>query len=102
MSDNIQVGVIGLVMTLTILEDGVAVNISSAATRKIKIRKPGGEVLERDAEFSTNGNDGKLTYTTISGDINKVGEYKVQAYVIMTGFTGHSTVATFEAKKNLS
>lgn len=102
MSDFIQVGAIGLVMTLTVEEDGAAVNVSSASTKKIKIRKPGGAVLEKDAAFTTNGTDGKLTYTTISGDIDKVGEYRVQAYVVMSGFTGSSSIATFEAKKNLS
>lgn len=102
MSDFIQAGAIGLIMTLTIEEDGAAVNISSATTKKIKIRKPGGSVLEKDALFVTNGSDGKLTYTTIDGDIDKVGDYKVQAYVAMTGFTGHSSIVMFEAKKNLS
>ncbi|MDQ3007191.1 MAG: BppU family phage baseplate upper protein [Chloroflexota bacterium] len=101
MSDNIQVGAIGLVITLTIMEDGAAVNISSAATRKIKIRKPDGTVLEKDAAFTTNGSDGKLTYTTVSGDIDQVGQYKVQAYVEMSSFTGHSTIRTLDAKNNL-
>lgn len=102
MTDYIQVGAIGLVMTLTIEEDGAVVNISSATAKTIKIRKPGGAVLTKNAAFTTNGSDGKLTYTTLADDIDKVGEYKVQAYVEMTGFTGHSSIVTFEAKKNLS
>jgi len=101
MSENIQVGVIGLVMTLTIEEDNVAVNISSATTKQIKVRKPDGSVMDKAADFSTNGSDGKLTYTTIADDIDMVGEYQAQAYVVMTGFTGHSTVVSFEAKRNL-
>lgn len=102
MSDNIQVGVIGLVITLTITEDDAAVNISSATTKRIHIRKPDGEVLQKTAAFTTTGSDGKLTYTTIAGDIDLAGEYKAQAYVIMSGFTGHSTITAFEAKRNLS
>ena len=61
MSDNIQVGAIGLVITLTITEDDVAVNISSATTKTIKIRKPDGTVLAKTAAFTTNGSDGKVT-----------------------------------------
>ena len=102
MSDNIQVGAIGLIITLTITEDDVAVNISSATTKQIKIRKPDGTVMAKTAAFTTNGSDGKVTYTTIAGDIDLVGEYKAQAYVVMTGFMGHSTIVTFDAKRNVS
>lgn len=102
MSDNIQVGVIGLVITLTITEDDVAVNVSSATTKTIKIRKPDGTVMTKTAAFTTTGADGKLTYTTVANDIDLAGEYKAQAYVVMSGFTGHSTIVTFEAKRNVS
>src|SRR5688572_23744786 len=102
MSDNIQVGVIGLVITLTITEDDVAVNIASATTKQIKIRKPDGTLMTKTAAFTTNGSDGKVTYTTVADDIDLVGEYKAQAYVIMTGFTGHSTIVLFDAQRNLS
>ena len=102
MSDNIQVGAIGLIITLTITEDDVAVNISSATTKQIKIRKPDGTVMAKTAAFTTNGSDGKVTYTTVADDIDLAGEYKAQAYVVMTGFMGHSTIVTFDAKRNVS
>jgi hypothetical protein len=101
MSENIQVGAIGLVITLTITEDDVPCNISTATTRTIWIRKPDGTVVEKAAAFTTTGADGKLTYTTIAGDMDLVGEYRVQAYVVMTGFTGFSTVVRFDANRNL-
>ena len=101
MSDNIQVGAIGLVITLTITEDDVPVNVSTASTKTIRIRKPDGSVVEKAAAFTTNGSEGKITYTTIAGDIDLVGEYRVQAYVVMSGFTGYSTVVRFDANRNL-
>ena len=103
MTDYVQAGVIGLDIILEIKDNGAAANVSGATVKQILLRKPNGTVVEKDAVFFTNGNDGKLKYTTIDGDIDKnaPGKYKAQAYVEMPGFTGYSTIYTFEAKRNL-
>jgi hypothetical protein len=81
--------------------DGTAVNISTATTKEFVFRKPDGSTITRDATFSTDGSNGVLYYDTVTGDIDQAGQWKVQAYVDMTGFDGHSGEKTFVVHKNL-
>lgn len=102
MADHIQVGNIGTVIRLTVKEDGVAVDVSSASsTKQIILGKPDGTSLTKNASFTTDGSDGKVEYTTIDGDLSLPGWWTAQAYVVMTGFTGHSEVVKFFVHPNI-
>lgn len=69
------------------------VDISSATNTKLKVKKPDETIVEWVATISGTNN---LTYTTISGDLDQSGEYKLQALLTQDGWTGHGDVATFD------
>ena len=79
----IFIGDVGTVIELTIKdENGDAVNVSAATVKQIKFDKPGAAPsVTKTAVFSTNGSDGKIRYTTITGDIDVPGEWKARGYV---------------------
>lgn len=104
---NLQVGVIDAKLEVVILECDevtgaeVPVDISSATTKNIVIRRPDHTLLAKPATFSTDGTDGKLFVLTESNDINIEGTYKVQGHIVMTGWNGRSTIGEFEVDENL-
>jgi hypothetical protein len=99
---SVQKGAIGVIIELTITEDDVAVNLSSATTKNIVLRSPSGVVATKTGAFVTDGSDGKLKYTTTAeADLNEAGFWKAQAALVMTGFTGRSSSAQFEVMSNL-
>jgi hypothetical protein len=89
MSNILHVGDIGTVITALCHDGGVPVNISSASTKIIKLQDPGGNTTDKTAEFGTNGSDGILIYTTITGDLDEEGEWILQAQVVLD--TGQRT-----------
>lgn len=93
----IAVDDIGSVIRLTIRTDaGVIENISAASPRTIKLRKPDGTVLSKAGIMPGSGTDGILAYTTLAGDIDQPGIWTAQAYLVIGGWSGHSTPRTFE------
>lgn len=77
-------------------------DISSATDKKIYFESPSGIVSEKNAIFSTNGEDGKIRYVTIVNDLNVAGNWKAQGYVAMSNFQGKSTIVTFKVNPNLN
>lgn len=102
-----QAACIGTTITLTVKNQaGAVVDISSAdTTKKMRIKKPDGTVSEVDAGFTGNdGTDGKLTYSTIITTFPDGGEgevWLVQAYLVMTGFTGYTSAINVQVWPNL-
>ena len=66
---------IGTVITVIIKDSsGTIVDVSSATvTKNIVLKKPDGTIETKGASFTTNGTDGSIYYTTISGDLNTLG-----------------------------
>jgi len=64
---------------------GVVIDISGATTKQILFRKPDATILTKTATFTTDGTDGKLTYTTISTDVDSVGIWSVQPKTFAAG-----------------
>lgn len=93
---TLRAGAIGVVITLTVKEAGVVVDISTATTKQIKLRKPSGGTATYTGSFVTNGTDGKLTATTTSGDLDDIGTYHASAYLTISGWTDHSSRLTFD------
>jgi hypothetical protein len=101
MASQIQEGDIGTKLLVTITDDDVIVNISSASSLSIFIKKPDGSILTRSGTFETNGTDGKMYYTTVSGDINTSGSYKIQGRVTLSNGSFYTSTATFKVNRNL-
>lgn len=103
-ADIVHVGDVGTVITLTIYEDDgtTAVDVSSATTKTIYIKKPDGTVITGTASFTTDGSDGKIYYTVASGVISASGIYQVQGYVEIGSAKYYSTKGRFIAYSNIA
>lgn len=83
--ENIHVDDYGWVGKLRIVQDSVAVDISTYTTTEFVFRTPSGEEVTVTAEFSDNGSDGYLEYTIAEEVIDEVGQWQVKAVVSKTG-----------------
>lgn len=101
MASEIHVNDVGTVLIMTVLDDGVAVDISGASVLDVFIRKPNGVSYTKAGLFYTNGTDGKLKYIAISGDFDAPGNYKLQGKVVLPGGTYYSSISDFMVYCNL-
>lgn len=101
MSEEIHVDDIGTIFRLTFLQSGSVVDLSTATTKQIWFKKPSGEILTKTASFYTDGTDGILQYTVVSGDLDEKGTYEIQGFVVITAGTFHSDVQTFQVNRNI-
>ena len=90
----------GIVVILTIqnMATKTAIDISSATVKEFRI-KPAhtkGVAKKINAAFVTNGTDGKLKFTTSATHFDVVGTWFVQAYLVMTGYSGYTTKVSIE------
>lgn len=99
-TSDVHVGDVGTVFLVTILDSGVAVNLSGgySGSQVIAFRKPGGEIVNKTASFYTNGSDGKIKYTTIAGDIDQAGVWNISAIVIIPEGKWTATSTPFTVK----
>jgi hypothetical protein len=100
-TEEVHVEDIGTVISVTIKRAGVAVDISSATLKNFIIVTNEAVRKVCDTVFSTDGTDGILTYTTVSGDLPTAGRYKIQAQLTITGWSGKSSIGEFEVIRNL-
>jgi hypothetical protein len=93
---------VGTVFERTIHDQSnVVVDISGATTKQLIFVKPNGAKLTKTAGFTTDGKDGKLRYSTVSGDLNLSGTWSVQAHIILTTGEWYSDSSTFVVNDNL-
>lgn len=99
---EVHVGDIGTAFRLTLEECGVAVDISTATILSVLFEKPDGTVATKTANFYADGTDGVVQYKTVSGDLDQYGKWKLQAYVEMPDWSGHSDTVSFYVHRNLA
>lgn len=91
----IHKGDFGTVIEFTLTDvNGDAVNISDMTTKEMLLKKPAGSLLTKTAVFVTDGTDGKLQYTTLTGDVNEAGEWQLQIHVAKTDANFYSDIKT--------
>lgn len=73
---------IGTVFRLTVTDGGVIVDLSTTTVKELIFQKPDGTLVTQPATFTTDGTDGQIEYKSISGDIDQVGRWKLQAHVV--------------------
>ena len=78
---NIHVEEFGWVGKLTLQQDGSSVDISSYTTKEYILRDPDGTETTKTASFDSDGTDGILKYTVLTGEIDAVGSWYVQARI---------------------
>lgn len=103
-TETLQIGSIGVKITVTVEEAGAAKDISAATGLKLRLRSSiSSTYKEFTPSFDTNGSDGKISYTTqAASDIDMEGVWSVQVYYEMGSFKGFTEpVEAFSAKRNL-
>lgn len=76
-------------------------DVSGAVSVSLVLKSPSGISSTKLAVFDTDGSDGKVKYTTISGDLNEIGTWRMQAVVNFTASSFRSNVKTFKVYENL-
>lgn len=98
---EIHKGDVGTVFTVTVENCNSQEDLSAATLKQILFKKPSGTLLTKTASFSTDGTDGILTYTTIAGDLDEVGTWKIQAYLEFASGSYHTEYTSFKVERNL-
>ena len=101
MSQEIHVNDIGTEFRITVKDNDVVVNISSATVTNIIFRKPDGSSLAASAEFYTDGSDGIIYYRAVEGDLDQQGVWKIQAYVEISNGSYYSSIGSFKVHCNI-
>lgn len=92
---SVRLNDIGTIIILTLREGGAIVDISSATSKFIQIRKPSGDIANRTGNFLTNGTDGKLYCVVLDGDLDELGVYRAAMHLTLGNWTGNSTSLRF-------
>lgn len=98
---DIYIGDWGVPHEITIKENNVAVNISSATALFLRYKKPDGTNLDVTPVFKTDGTDGIIVYTFQVGDLDIGGSWEYQALVTTAVSGEHTSHGTLEVGKNL-
>lgn len=99
---EIHLNDIGTIFEVTVEDDGVVVDISSAvSTKDIKLKPPVGSTKTKAASFKTDGTDGILQYTVVADDLDEEGEWRIQAHVVITAGDYNSDIGKFIVHTNL-
>jgi len=100
-ANEVHRGDVGTVFVATIKQGSNVIDISAATTTQLLFEKPDGSVLTKTATLTTDGTDGKLQYTTQSGDLDMSGQWRLQAYLVLGTWTGKTDVHVFQVHTNI-
>lgn len=104
-ASDVPLGTIGTRFELEIKDqDSVVVDISGATSLTMTFRDPTGAVFTRTASLVNIGTDGKLDYTSVSGDIPEdgvKGTWQRQGDIVIPAGTYPTTIVKFEVTANL-
>lgn len=95
---------IGTVFEITLLDTDQAIfDLTSASTMEIRFKKPDptAATVVKTAVWTTDGTDGKMQYVTVANDLDMVGDWHLQGYVVTAQWTGFSSIGQFEVQPNL-
>lgn len=92
---------IGTAIEIEIKDCSGVVNVSSATTKQIRFYKPNKERVVQDATFLTDGVDGKIQYIFADGDLDTVGRWRYQAFLIIGGREYNSDIGEFKVYENI-
>ena len=99
-ANEIHKGDIGTKFTITVYDGTSTVDVSGG-TKTILFRKPAGTTLTKTAS-DEDASNGVISYTTVSGDLDEIGTWRVQAEVITAGGSIFRTdISTFKVYDNI-
>lgn len=101
MASEIHYGDIGVNFNITVMNGTAVLDVSNADDIYIIFQKPDSSDLIKTASLITNGTDGNIRYTTVSGDLDQVGTWQIQAKVDF-GISVFSTdIQKFKVYRNI-
>jgi len=103
-ANEIHVDDIGTKVLVTVKDDTAAVDVSGATAggaKQIIIKKPTKDTMTKTAVFNSDGTDGKIYYTIVSGDFDEAGTYKIQGKVVISDGTFYTDIQSFKVHRNL-
>ena len=85
-------------------ENGNAIDISTATKKQLIFRRPTGDLVPKDAQFLTDGSEGKMYYLTTKDDLDMIGDnddaWEVRAYIEMgSDLRWHTDITPFTVKR---
>lgn len=104
--EEVHVNDIGTKFVVEFRDKGKVLDISSATSvKKIifnKTKAKNTKVVVQDADFYTDGKDGRIVYISILDDIDIDGDWQIQGYVELSDGKWYSSVDTFTVYPNLT
>ena len=101
MASEIHYGDIGVNFNITVMNGTAVLNVSNANSINIILQKPDGSDLTKTATLVTNGTDGNIRYTTVSGDLDQVGTWQIQAKVDFGASVFSTDIQKFKVYRNI-
>lgn len=103
---EIHLGDIGTIFRVTLYDkacDGTSavLDISGATTLEMIFKAPSGAKTTQTATLTGDGTDGQLEYVTVADDLDEVGEWKIQVYVVFPSGSWRSDIGKFTVYANL-
>ena len=96
----------GTIFRITINDcdaDGVQspLDVSAATLLELIFKSPTGVLKTMSASLTTDGTDGKIEYTTITNDMDEIGNWRLQARVEFSSGKWKSDIGSFRVHENL-
>jgi hypothetical protein len=105
-SNDIHVDDIGTIFRLTVTDCvagvDVAVDVSAQTDMDYNFVKPDDTILNATPVFTTDGTNGEIEYISLSGDIDQIGIWQLQAVVVVPAGTFHTKPIKFQVHANLA
>lgn len=101
MASEIHYGDIGVNFNITVMNGTTALNVSNADSISIIFQKPDSSDLIKTASLITDGTDGNIRYTTVSGDLDQVGTWQIQAKVDFGASVFSTDIQKFKVYRNI-
>lgn len=102
MQADCHVGDIGTQFILEIRDElDAIVDLSTASSLQMVFKNQTDAKVTKTATLYTDGKDGKIKYVTINGDLNRPGQWQIQAQVVIADATWSSDIGSFRVAANL-
>ena len=103
MPSEVHLNDIGTRFKVTVNDDGVPVDLSSASALQISFRKPDDTIIDRTGSTLGDGSStsGVMYYDSVAGDLDAAGNYKLQGKVTLSAGTYYTDIHTFKVHCNL-
>ena len=98
-----QEGDIGTILTLTIKDGDIVLDISGATLLQSIVDRPSpGSTLIVAGALVTDGKDGKFKYITVANDLSPSGIHAIQGKITLPSGTWNTKSVSFEVLANIS